>query len=321
MEALLCSAFDLLSSLEPLQVRKGLRHLEGLLAKLCLSNTHNNTVSSGENYGIINTPSSPSPEKPTDPAFLEFVKLQSGFEWNVTTRLLSCLERLSSRPGNDNQTNALLLSCLELIQGMLLIHRPSRHLFARDIHMRTLLDLLDVGTCPQVQCTTILTLVCAMLESPENTRTFEAQDGLATITYLFKRRDTDQEVKLKALELLYFYLMPEEEPQHPTHTHTSSANHSRTKSKSKSHSSSVNTTASSLPLSNNTSSSKTSASSGVYSRTRERHHGHGNGQSRIKLGRNRSVLTTEEKKNILKEYLPTADMLVSDLQLNLLFQA
>ena len=38
---------------------------------------------------------------------------------------------------------------------------------------------------------------------------FEVLDGLATVSSLFKRRDTPREVKLKILEFLYFYLMPE----------------------------------------------------------------------------------------------------------------
>ena len=47
------------------------------------------------------------------------------------------------------------------------------------------------------------------MDSPQNTRTFEALDGLLTITSLFKSRETSREVKLKVVEFLYFYLMPE----------------------------------------------------------------------------------------------------------------
>ena len=35
----------------------------------------------------------------------------------------------------DVQTNSLILSCLELLQGLLLLHPQSRQLFAREIHM------------------------------------------------------------------------------------------------------------------------------------------------------------------------------------------
>ena len=71
------------------------------------------------------------------------------------------------------------------------------------------LDLLDDGNCPAIQCTTLLTLVCALLDHPSNTRTFEELDGLLTVSSLFKLRSTSREVKLKLVEFLYFYLMPE----------------------------------------------------------------------------------------------------------------
>lgn len=44
---------------------------------------------------------------------------------------------------------------------------------------------------------------------PQNTRTFENLDGLLTVTSLFRSRGTSREVKLKLVEFLYFYLMPE----------------------------------------------------------------------------------------------------------------
>lgn len=54
-----------------------------------------------------------------------------------------------------------------------------------------------------------MTLVVALIDTPSNTRTFEALDGLLTVTSLFKSRSTSREVKLKLVEFLYFYLMPE----------------------------------------------------------------------------------------------------------------
>lgn len=48
-----------------------------------------------------------------------------------------------------------------------------------------------------------------MLEQPNITRCFENLDGLLTVTSLFKNRASSREVKLKLVEFLYFYLMPE----------------------------------------------------------------------------------------------------------------
>lgn len=54
-----------------------------------------------------------------------------------------------------------------------------------------------------------MALVTSLLDQPQNTRTFETIDGLLVITSLFKSRTTSREVKLKLVEFLYFYLMPE----------------------------------------------------------------------------------------------------------------
>lgn len=75
--------------------------------------------------------------------------------------------------------------------------------------MNLLLDLLDPYNCPAIQSAALLVLVTALLATPQNTRTFEHMDGLLTVTSLFKDEETTQNVKLKVLEFLYFYLMPE----------------------------------------------------------------------------------------------------------------
>ena len=130
------------------------------------------------------------------------------FFYAVAMRLVSCLEHLLGR--GSNGTNDMLIVCtLDLIQGALLLHPPSRTLFAREIYMNLLLDLLDPINCPAIQSATLLTLVTALLDCPANTRTFEDLDGLLTVTSLFKQRATSREVKLKLVEFLYFYLMPE----------------------------------------------------------------------------------------------------------------
>lgn len=84
--------------------------------------------------------------------------------------------------------------------------------------IQLLLDLLEPTNCPAIQSATLLALVCALLDQPANTRTFENLDGLLTITSLFKQRSTSREVKLKLVEFLYFYLMPETVVTSPTTT-------------------------------------------------------------------------------------------------------
>jgi hypothetical protein len=78
--------------------------------------------------------------------------------------------------------------------------------------MNLLLDLLDPANVPAIQSTTLLVLVTALLGNPQNARVFEQIDGLLTITSLFKSRSTTRTLKLKLMEFLYFYLMPEAAP-------------------------------------------------------------------------------------------------------------
>ncbi|KIW93048.1 uncharacterized protein Z519_06897 [Cladophialophora bantiana CBS 173.52] len=213
MEALLSHSFDYLSSSSPQKIRKGLRQVEGLLAQLCLSRT-NNAANKRQSMLLLGSsaPSSPHSKKlsdlPSDPAFREFFKLQQSFQWNIAMRLVASLERLLGKESNGTN-DLLIIQTLDLIQGVLLLHPPSRALFSQEIYMNLFLDLLDPSNCPAIQSSTIMALVTSLLDHPQNTRTFESIDGLLVITSLFKSRGTSREVKLKLVEFLYFYLMPE----------------------------------------------------------------------------------------------------------------
>ncbi|KAK9453970.1 cell division control protein 14, SIN component-domain-containing protein [Dipodascopsis uninucleata] len=227
MEYLLSSAFDLLLSYDPAAVRRGLRHIEGLLAHLCRPYDGSPKKSKSSSSISIDT------RVADDPAYREFLRLQDNFEWNdfnvglirrqnkldlssdlivmliiVALRLASCLEKLLGQKSSD-LVNSLILSNLDLLQGVLLIHPPSRRIFVREVHMTILLDLLDPQSPATIQGATVNCLVCALAEEWANVRTFESLDGLACICTLFKRKETEKEVKLKILEFLFFYLIPE----------------------------------------------------------------------------------------------------------------
>ena len=92
---------------------------------------------------------------------------------------------------------------------MLLLHPPSRTLFSRELYLNILLDLLDSANPPKLQAQALLVLMTALLDCPENTRTFEEMEGLLTVASLFRSRGTGKEVRVRAWEFLYFYLMPE----------------------------------------------------------------------------------------------------------------
>jgi hypothetical protein len=141
MENLLSVAFDHLSSYDGAKIRKGLRQVEGLLATICLSRKQKdeNSDPGGDGDGDSDTSHKPSPPKDLtkmseDPAFEQFFKLQEGFEWNVALRLVNTLDRLLAK-GNDGQNDLLILNALDLIQGVLLLHPPSKILFTREVYM------------------------------------------------------------------------------------------------------------------------------------------------------------------------------------------
>lgn len=224
MEVLISHSFDYLSSSSPQKIRKGLRQVEGLLAQICLSraspaNKRHSMIPLGQ---ATSAPSKKLVDLEDDPAFREFFKLQQSFQSNIALRLISCLERLMGK-GSNGQNDLLIISTLDLLQGVLLLHPPSRELFAREIHMNLLLDLLDPSNCPAIQSSTLLALVSTLLGHPANTRIFESLDGLLVITSLFKSRPTAREVKMKLVEFLYFYLMPEA-PQVQPQASASSSN-------------------------------------------------------------------------------------------------
>lgn len=136
METLLGHSFDYLSSTSPQKIRKGLRQLEGLLAQLCLSKP--GAINKRQSMLLLGSSSSPSGKKlselPQDPAFREFFKLQQNFQWNIAMRLVACLERLLGKESNGTN-DLLVIQTLDLIQGVLLLHPPSRALFAQEIYM------------------------------------------------------------------------------------------------------------------------------------------------------------------------------------------
>lgn len=135
MENLLSLAFDSLSSYDGPKVRKGLRQVEGLLAQICLSSpSSKSSKSPATDDESSHTRGKSLSDLSDDPAFCEFFKLQEGFEWNVALRLINTLDRLMGK-GTDGQNDLLILSSLDLIQGVLLLHPPSKALFSREQNM------------------------------------------------------------------------------------------------------------------------------------------------------------------------------------------
>jgi hypothetical protein len=187
--------------------------------------------------------------------------------------------------GNPSQTDLLILSALDLLQGVLLLHPPSRCLFNREIYMNLILDLLDSANPPKIQSQALLVLVAALLDAPINTRMFESIDGLLTVTSLFKSRSTTKEVKMRSLEFLYFYLMAEAPLPPP---HSASAPNTAVLQR------------------------RASKSDGGLGRHIKTHSSDGGGVT--DNHGNADIRSTEEKQELLGQYLSNVGELVQDLQ-------
>lgn len=144
-----------------------------------------------------------------------FLSLQDTFHSNVASHLVGFIQHmvgvLSSEVEEDEREQGVRWICqsLYLLQGCLLLHAPSRALFSRRAHMTLLVNFLD-GECPEeIHMDAIQTLVAALVDRPDNLRTFEDVDGLSSISKLFLHEGTTHRVKVKVLEFLYFYLIPE----------------------------------------------------------------------------------------------------------------
>lgn len=166
---LLSVAFDNLSSYDGPKIKKGLRQVEGLLAQICLSahaakkkatpraiqngnestensihshsrsSSNNSTSTSKTNSHDEPATATPKPQfhlsdLTDDAAFREFFKLQDGFQWNIAQRLIQTLDRLLAK-SDDGSMDLLMLSALDSLQGVLLLHPPSRLLFSREQSM------------------------------------------------------------------------------------------------------------------------------------------------------------------------------------------
>lgn len=137
---------------------------------------------------------------------------------------------------------------------------------------------LVIMYAPQIQIAGISTLVSAMVKEPRTIRTFESCDGVEAMCRLFKPKETPKNVKLRILEFLFFYLIPE--------TTKGSASGNANKSKSQQQQ---------QPNHRHSNSSNTNSDS-------------------AKLNALKQKKTTQEKSKILRKYLGNVDGLITELE-------
>ncbi len=153
-----------------------------------------------------------------DPVFGSLISLQNNFQFNIVSRLMIILH------SNNNGTVETLkqediLSLLEIINGLLLLHPSSRNIFTQRHNMILIIGLIikssttnnnhSTNYTTSIQKAAIQTLVSALVRNVPNIRLFEALQGPKKICTHFRKKETSKDVKLKILEFLFFYLIPE----------------------------------------------------------------------------------------------------------------
>lgn len=152
----------------------------------------------------------PAPAERDAAPLRQFGLLQDTFDHNLTAALLHVYRRLAAAP-RTAAAEAELLRCNRLLQGLLLLHPPSRNLFARRANMALILAFLRPApalpaptppaalpaptppAAPAVATPTppfptataaallVLTLIHILLKNLHNFRTFEQCDGCALV--------------------------------------------------------------------------------------------------------------------------------------------
>ncbi|PBK66971.1 hypothetical protein ARMSODRAFT_1020939 [Armillaria solidipes] len=172
-----------------------------------------------------------------------FVALQHTFECNVPLRLIPWIAEVATKLQNllnrgapedsDGVQISQLLDqlslSLSLIQGIVMLHPPSKTYLGRKYPVEILIDLLLTSRhapCPsdpntsgsllktresQAPLSSIVmdALLCILVDSSAALRSFEECNGVQAIVKILKRAGTPREVRMKCLEFLYFYLLDE----------------------------------------------------------------------------------------------------------------
>ncbi|KIY70385.1 hypothetical protein CYLTODRAFT_419855 [Cylindrobasidium torrendii FP15055 ss-10] len=166
-----------------------------------------------------------------------FVALQHTFECNVPSRLTHWITQatqkleaaaLAADPNHEllTQLPRQLTVALSILQGIAMLHEPTKVFLGRKYPIEVMIDLLLASrhispiTTPTksktpesvLPLTSVVldALLCILVDAPAALRVFEECKGVQAIVKILKRAGTPREVRMKCLEFLYFYLLDED---------------------------------------------------------------------------------------------------------------
>eukprot|EP01120_Amphizonella_sp_Union-15-10_P002094 TRINITY_DN1223_c0_g1_i1.p1 TRINITY_DN1223_c0_g1~~TRINITY_DN1223_c0_g1_i1.p1 ORF type:complete len:246 (+),score=33.25 TRINITY_DN1223_c0_g1_i1:59-796(+) len=94
---------------------------------------------------------------------------------------------------------------LELIQGVCLLHFPSKTVAADHDAVKLLLELLDKDY-PQIQVASLECLLSILVDKEDLQRNFRDSKGIDKVTSVLRQKTAKKEVRLKCAEFLFFLI-------------------------------------------------------------------------------------------------------------------
>ncbi|WWC95640.1 hypothetical protein V866_002505 [Kwoniella sp. B9012] len=164
---------------------------------------------------------------------------------SLLTRHTSTLSQKSSHtslPVNDELAVSLVPEievAASILQGLCCLSRRCKETVGESWVMEMFIDLLLLlrALPPMTEHSkaiayTILELLfCILVDSPKNARTYEKLGGLEAVTRVLKGTGVTKDVRMKCIEFLYFYLLPEQnDPQRTVSSSSSSSSSSNSSS-------------------------------------------------------------------------------------------
>lgn len=163
--------------------------------------------------------------------FKIFNELQNDINYNICNQLLKLIIRIENFEIDNKiikkkEIDELMIKILQILQGILLIHPNSRNIFKGKFNIKLLINLLNPKSDFKpnfiIIIETVLLLVSLFIRNCENLRNFEELNGIKLICELIKgdyenitqtgdenQLNNWQNIRIKSLEFLFFYLIPE----------------------------------------------------------------------------------------------------------------
>ncbi|WVO19543.1 uncharacterized protein IAS62_000831 [Cryptococcus decagattii] len=180
---------------------------------------------------------------------LQFDALEKFLSFNPYEALVSLLTRhtstLSHRsshiplPADDEMALSLipeLTLVVGILQGLCLMSRRCKEFVGEGWVMEVFIDLLLLlRTQPPshesdrpISYNVLELLFCVLVDSPENARRFEKLSGLEAVVRVLKGSSVGKDVRMKCIEFLYFYLLPEQQDSNTDERNVSNSSVSST---------------------------------------------------------------------------------------------